>query len=137
MVYERLQFSRSHPEIEAFLEDKHLTDQLRKAHVTLAHKRSHGVTAVANYGQFLNREVPVEMTALLFSDKLAAFEVRLGSVDGEKINSKNEWPHVTLWTAQGIPPKEANTLPQLVSQGSASRVEINPPVTIPGQVEFF
>lgn len=130
-------FARSNPEIEAFFKDKHLTDQLQKAHVTLAHKRGHGVTAVANYGQFLNREVPLELTALLFSDKLAAFEAWLGSVDGEKINSKNEWPHVTLWTAQGIPPKEANTLPQLVAQGNASRVEINPPVTITGRVEFF
>ncbi|KAJ8425984.1 hypothetical protein Cgig2_009491 [Carnegiea gigantea] len=130
-------FARSNPEIEAFFKDKNLTDQLQKAHVTLAHKRGHGVTAVANYGQFLNREVPVELTALLFSAKLAAFEARLGSVDGEKINSKNEWPHVTLWTAQGIPPKEANNLPQLVAQGNASRVEINPPVTVAGRVEFF
>lgn len=129
-------FTTAHPEVEAFFKDKNLTNQLTKAHVTLAHKNSHGVVAVANYAQFLNRKVPVEMTALLFSDKLAALEARIGSVDGERVIPKNEWPHVTLWTAKGVPPKEANTLPQLVSQGKASRFEIDPPMSITGEVIF-
>ncbi|CAK9174417.1 unnamed protein product [Ilex paraguariensis] len=125
------------PEVEAFLKDKNMENSLAKAHVTLAHKRSHGVTAVASYGPFLHQEVPVDMIALLFSDQLAALEARLGSVDGEKISSKNQWPHVTLWTAEGVAAKEANTLPQLVSEGKATRIEINPPVTITGILDFF
>lgn len=123
--------------VEAFFSDKNLGDALRKAHVTLAHKRSHGVIAVANYGQFLNQKVDVELTALLMSDSLAAFEARLGSVDGEEINSRNEWPHVTLWTASGVAAKEASTLPRLLSEGKAYRVEIDPPVVLAGKVEFF
>ncbi|XP_021746101.1 tRNA ligase 1-like [Chenopodium quinoa] len=123
--------------VEPFFSDKNLEDTLRKAHVTLAHKRSHGVIAVANFGQFLNQKVDVELTALLISDNMAALEARIGSVDGEKIESKNEWPHVTLWTASGIAAKEASTLPQLVAQGKASRIEIDPPVVIVGEVDFF
>ncbi|KAK6926834.1 tRNA ligase, phosphodiesterase, partial [Dillenia turbinata] len=122
----------SDAKIEAFLKDTHLKDSLKKAHVTLAHKRSHGVTAVASYGLFLNQEVPVDLIALLFSDKMAAFGVELGSIDGEKVNSKNQWPHITIWTGEGVSAKEANTLPQLLSEGKAKRVVINPPTTITG-----
>lgn len=131
------QLAEKNPRVEAFLKDKQLEDSLKKAHLTLAHKRSHGVTAVASYGIFLNRLVPVNFTALLFSEKMAALEAQPGYVDGEKVCSKNEWPHVTIWTAPGVAPKEANTLPQLVSQGKATHIDIDPPVSISGVLEFF
>ena len=67
---------------------------LEKARVTLAHKRSHGVTAVAGCELFLHQKVPVELTALLFTDEMAALEAEISSVDGEKAVPKNEWPHV-------------------------------------------
>lgn len=129
--------AEKYPNVGTFLRDKHLDSSLQRAHVTLAHKRSHGVTAVASYGLYLDRDVPVDLTALLFNDKMAAFETRLGSVDGEVITSKNEWPHITIWTADGVPPKEANTLPSLLSEGKATQVEIDPPVTISGPLQFF
>ncbi|KAI3917376.1 hypothetical protein MKW98_027295 [Papaver atlanticum] len=125
------------PKIKGFLKDKDLLKCVTKAHVTLAHKGSHGVAAVANYSVYLNQEVPVDLTSFLFSEKCAALEACLGSVDGEKICSKNEWPHVTVWTAPGVPPKEANTLPQLVSEGKAIRISINPPFTISGTLDFY
>ncbi|KAF2321811.1 hypothetical protein GH714_002912 [Hevea brasiliensis] len=80
--------AQKNPKVEAFLQDKHLEHNLKKTHLTLAHKRSHGVTAVASYGLFLNQKVPVELTALLFTDKMAALEAQPGSVDGEKVVSK-------------------------------------------------
>ncbi|XP_010253547.1 PREDICTED: uncharacterized protein LOC104594775 [Nelumbo nucifera] len=126
-----------YPQVEGFLKDKDLENSLKKAHVTLAHKRSHGVTAVASYGVFLHQNVPVDLTALLFSDKLAAFEAHLGFVNGEKITSKNQWPHVTLWTGEGVAAKEANTLPQLLSEGKATRIEIDPSTTVSGPLEFY
>lgn len=131
------QLAEKNPKVKAFLQDKHMEGSLKRAHVTLAHKRSHGVAAVAGYGVFLHRKVPVELTALLFTDKMAAFEVQLGSVDDEKIDSKNQWPHITIWTGEGVAPKEANLLPQLLSEGKATQVEINPPVTVSGPLEFY
>ncbi|CAO2814431.1 unnamed protein product [Amaranthus hypochondriacus] len=124
-------------DVGAFFNDKNLSDTLKNAHITLAHKRSHGVIAVANYAQFISRMVDVELTALLMSDNLAALEAHLGSVDGEKIDCLIEWPHVTLWTASGVAAKEASTLPLLVSQGKATRIEFDPPVVITGEVQFF
>ncbi|KAL0732469.1 hypothetical protein Bca4012_008678 [Brassica carinata] len=122
----------SNPTMRSFLEGKkhRIEEKLERAHVTLAHKRSHGVAAVARYGQHLNREVPVELTELIFNDKMAAFTAHVGSVDGETIVSKNEWPHVTLWTAEGVTAKEANALPQLYADGKASRVVIDPPALV-------
>ncbi|KAL4610249.1 hypothetical protein ACB092_08G037900 [Castanea dentata] len=129
--------AENNPKVNAFLKDKDMVRSLNRAHVTLAHKRSHGVTAVAGYGLFLHQEIPVNLTALLFSDKMAAFEACLGSVNGEKVVSKNQWPHLTIWTGEGVPAKEANTLPQLLSEGKATQIELNPPVTVHGTMEFY
>ncbi|WVZ03730.1 hypothetical protein V8G54_024536 [Vigna mungo] len=128
--------AESNPKIDAFLKDKHL-ENLNRAHVTLAHKRSHGIKAVADYGIYLNKKVPVELAALLFSDKMAALEACPGSVEGEKIVSKNPWPHITLWTAQGVAPKEANMLPQLFAAGKATRIDFNPPIILSGTIDFY
>ncbi|WZZ56798.1 hypothetical protein YC2023_056905 [Brassica napus] len=129
----------SNPTMRSFLEGKKksIEEKLERAHVTLAHKRSHGVAAVARYGQHLNREVPIQLTELIFNDKMAAFTAHVGSVDGETIVCKNEWPHVTLWTAEGVTAKEANTLPQLYADGKASRMVIDPPASVSGPLEFF
>lgn len=137
-IHEFLQgIAEKNPEVEAFFREKNLKNSLTKAHVTLAHKRSHGVAAVANYGVFLNKEAPVDVTALLFSEKLAALEAHPGWVNGEKITSKNQWPHVTLWTGEGVTAKDANTLPQLHKEGKATRIEIDPPITITGILQFY
>lgn len=120
-----------------FLEERNVKSTLNSAHVTLAHKRSHGVTAVASFGVFCGQQVPVEFTAILFSDKLAALETHFGCIGDEKISSKNEWPHLTIWTGAGATPKEANTLPQLVSEGRAIRIDFKEPFTLMGTVNFF
>ncbi|KAL5711283.1 hypothetical protein ACHQM5_021756 [Ranunculus cassubicifolius] len=56
---------------------------------------------------------------------------------GEKIISKNEWPHVTIWTANGVPAKEANLLLQQSLEGKAVRIEIDPPLTVTGTLDFY
>lgn len=127
----------NNPKVKSFLKDKDMEHNLKKAHLTLAHKRSHGVTAVASYGHLLHQKVPVELTALLFTDEMAALEAEVGSVDGEKVIPKNEWPHVTIWTGEKIAAKEANRLPQLLLEGKAIRIEINPPIIISGELEFY
>ncbi|KAJ1288130.1 hypothetical protein BS78_02G066400 [Paspalum vaginatum] len=123
--------------VNSFLNEIKLEDNLNKAHVTLAHKRGHGVAAVASYGIYQHQEVPVSFNALYYTDKMAALEAQLGAVNGEQINSMNEWPHTTVWTAPGITAKEANMLPQLVSEGKAKRVPVDPPITISGVVDFY
>ncbi|VFQ98103.1 unnamed protein product [Cuscuta campestris] len=129
--------SKKDSKAQAFLKDKNLESRLQRAHVTLAHKGSHSVSALASYAPFVDQQVPVQMTALLFSERVAALEASIGSIDGEKLCSKNEWAHVTLWTLNGVAPVEAKSLPLLLEAGEAKRVEINPPVTVYGVVQFF
>ncbi|XP_066389639.1 tRNA ligase 1-like [Miscanthus floridulus] len=123
--------------VNSFLNKIRLEDNLKKAHVTLAHEQGHGVAAVASYGIHQHQEVPVSFSALYYTDKMAALEAKLGAVNDEQINSRNEWPHATLWTAPGVAAKEANVLPQLASEGKAERVPIDPPITISGVVDFY
>jgi hypothetical protein len=92
-----------------------------------------GVAAVASYGIHQNQEVAVSFDALYYNDKMVALGAQLGTVNGEQ---RNEWPHSTLWTAPGVPPKEANALPRLASEGQAKRVPIDPPIIISGVVDF-
>jgi hypothetical protein len=124
-------------EVNSFINGIKLEDSLSKARVTLAHKRGHGVAAVASYGIHQNQEVAVSFDALYYNDKMVALGAQLGAGNGEQINSRNEWPHSTLWTAPGVPPKEANALPQLASEGQAKRVPIDPPIMISGVVDFY
>jgi hypothetical protein len=124
-------------DVNNFLNGIKVEDNLSKAHVTLAHKRAHGVAAVASYGVYQNKEVPVSFSAFLYTDKMAALEAQLGTVNGEQVSSRNDWPHVTLWTAPGVAAKEANALPQLVSEGQAKRVPMDPPITISGVMDFY
>ncbi|MCI42860.1 RNA ligase, partial [Trifolium medium] len=109
-----------------FLKDKHL-ENLNRAHLTLAHT-SHGINAVADYGLWQHKNAPVELTALLYSDNMAAFEAFPGSMEGDKIVPKNVWPHITLWTSQGVSAKEANILPDLFAEGKANRIDFSPPI---------
>lgn len=137
-VYHGTQLGRKDPRVEGFLREKDLKSNLTEGHLTLAHKRAHGVAAVASFAPHRNHKVPVAVSSLLFSEKQAALEADPGAAaDGEKIKAKNEWPHVTVWCGEGVAAKEAGNLPQLVAQGKATRVEINPPITITGVVELF
>ncbi|KQJ83582.1 tRNA ligase 1 [Brachypodium distachyon] len=124
-------------DVSNFLNGIKLEDNLMKVHVTLAHKRAHGVAAVASYSLYRNKKLPVSFNAFFYNDKMAALGAQLGMVNGEAIVSNNDFPHCTLWTVGGVAPKEANTLPQLVSQGKAKRVLIDSPITISGIVNFY
>ncbi|XP_047080662.1 tRNA ligase 1-like [Lolium rigidum] len=124
-------------DISNFLNGIKLENNLNKVHITLAHKGAHGLAAVASYAVYQNQELPVSFNALFYTDKMAALEAQLGTVNGETIVSRNDWPHCTLWTAAGVGPKKANTLPQLVSEGKAKRVPVDPPITISGVLDFY
>ncbi|KAI5065871.1 hypothetical protein GOP47_0018495 [Adiantum capillus-veneris] len=108
---------------------------VNSAHVTLAHKHAHGVAAVAAFSEARGAVVSVKLKALLFSSKMCALEVQI--MENERgIYTKNEWPHVTVWTAQGTKAKEANLLPQMVTRGHASHVDFTP-VIVSGVVELL
>uniref|UniRef100_A0A7I4CXU8 tRNA ligase phosphodiesterase domain-containing protein n=1 Tax=Physcomitrium patens TaxID=3218 RepID=A0A7I4CXU8_PHYPA len=130
-----LQASVENPEVKALLSTKNLKESLGKAHVTLAHKASHGGAALASLAPLRGSETQVQLVALLYSNELVALEVSLTTEKNTSL-SMNEWPHLTVWTAPGIKAKEANNLPQMVKTGKASRLDLKP-VTLSGQINFY
>ena len=68
---------------------------LQAAHVTLAHKKSHGVPAVAVFGGLRGVSVPIQLTAFLYAENMCAFDVNIPKNEN-KISSHNEWPHITV-----------------------------------------
>ncbi|KAG6543229.1 hypothetical protein Mapa_015480 [Marchantia paleacea] len=123
---------------QTYLSGKSWRENLSKAHVTLAHKHAHGVAAVSAYGSLRASPAPVQFTALVFTDKLCALEVQLNAAGEEQtIKSLNSWPHVTVWTGQGMKPKDANALPALVDKGQAQRIVFPNPISITGTVDFL
>ncbi|CAM6083091.1 unnamed protein product [Calypogeia fissa] len=123
-------------EAQTYITGKSWKENLGKAHVTLAHKHAHGVAAVAAYGSLRGSPAPVQITSFVYSDKLCALEVLLNPGDEQTIKSLNSWPHVTVWTGQGMKPKDANALPALVDQGQAKRINFSTPFNITGTIDF-
>ena len=79
----------------AFLAGKTLEN--RPAHVTLAHKATHGSAAVAGFGRLVGTKVNVRLTAFYFNDKLAAWEADWEQELKERgVASKNTFWHITV-----------------------------------------
>lgn len=81
--------------------------------------------------------IDVKLTALVFDENMAALEVQL-SADGENIKSAFPWTHSTVWSKERASERQTNTdiLPELLAMGKATRIEINPPATVSGKLEF-
>lgn len=93
IILASLQVSVQNPQVEAVLSKKNLKESLGSAHITLAHKASHGVAAVAAFAPLRGTETQLQLTALLFSENLGALEVQLAP---SAVSSQNQWPHLTV-----------------------------------------
>lgn len=123
-------------DMQVYISNRGIDKALQACHITLAHKVSHGVPAVAVFGGLQGASIQVQITAFLFSEKMCALEAIIPANE-HRASSQNEWPHVTVWTAPGTRPKEASSLPRLVSQGQASRIDFSVPFFLTGVVQLF
>lgn len=143
------------PTCAQFSEDKDMeSNQL----IVLASRKRNGISDVVSYRRCCSgASVAVEFTALLFTGNLAALEAQC-YVDDEKIVSGYPWTHTVIWRSDDLEDSDAewskdtetetkreedsdtetdiSLLPQLHSEGKATRFEINPPITIYGKLEF-
>lgn len=81
--------------MQEYISNRGIDKSLQACHVTLAHKVSHGVPAVAIYGGLQGASIPVQFTAFLFSEKMCALEAVIPANE-HQVASQNEWPHVTV-----------------------------------------
>lgn len=93
-----LQLAEEHPDVAAFLAGKTLEN--RPAHCTLAHKATHGSSAVAGFGRLVGTEVAVQLTAFYWNDQLAAWEVDWEPELKERgVATRNTFCHITVRAA--------------------------------------
>lgn len=112
--------------------------QLSKGHITLAHKRSHGVAAVASFASFLGQEVDLVITGLLFDERTAALAVDWSEERKEQgIRSLNPFPHITIWVNDGAKAMEANALADRAASGDATAIQLPNPLHTAGTVSFL
>lgn len=90
-----LQVTSKYSQLATVLTKKKLKE-LSATHITLAHKLSHGVPALAAYAPLRGTETQVQLTAVLYSERLIALEVHLIQNGERPVESKNEWPHITV-----------------------------------------
>ncbi|GAQ89772.1 RNA ligase [Klebsormidium nitens] len=125
--------AQEQPAVASFLAGKTLEN--RPAHVTLAHKATHGSAAVAGFGRLVGTKVDVRLTAFYFSDKLAAWEADWEQELKERgVASQNAFWHITTFTGHGMKAKDANQLHCLASEGQATKVELGTPISVEGTV---
>lgn len=94
------------------------------------------MAAVASYSIYQDQRVTVTFDSLLYNDDMAALGGQISSSNGE-VRSRNKWPHATVYTAPDIAAKETNTLPQLVGQGKAKWLRIDPAISVSGVVDLY
>lgn len=92
---EHFQVSASDDKVKAYVTTRGIDRSLQQAHVTLAHKKSHGVPAVAVFGGLRGVSVPIQLTAFLYADNMCALEANIPKNENN-ISSQNDWPHITV-----------------------------------------
>ena len=92
---ELFQVSASDEKVNAYITTRGIDRSLQVAHVTLAHKKSHGVPAVAVFGGVRGVSVPIQLTAFLYAENMCALEASIPKNENS-ISSRNEWPHITV-----------------------------------------
>eukprot|EP00897_Mesotaenium_endlicherianum_P010356 jgi/Mesen1/9349/ME000061S08788 len=131
------QVAASNKEVAHFLKGKEedVKKRLARAHVTLAHKRSHGYVPIVKCTPLVGTRTQVGLLALLWSDRCAALEVALSEPDQQRgVRCLNEFPHLTVWAGPKVQSKESNDLPVALAEGSARRVVLPKHTMVTGTV---
>ena len=116
----------------------------QNTHVTMVHSSEMSQTDIrAKFGPFCGSppsRVQLQATGLLWNKDVAALSVAISdtTMDGQAVPPcSNSFSHVTLWCQKGVKPVAANSLPELVDQGGAHRVDFEPPVKLEGSFSLW
>lgn len=114
---------------------------IENTHVTLVHYSTMSQLEMRTaFGALEGKSVDISVDSFLFNEKVAAFSVSCARTtsDGDFVpESKNAFPHITVFCAKGISAKEANELPEAVKKGTAKRIYLDKPCKLQGTVSFW
>lgn len=95
-------------------------------HVTIAFQPD--MDTILEFAPKMNQFFQIEVLGFVKDEKASALIVRLFD-----IQSKNKFPHITLQTAEGIPPKYSN---ELIATAETINWEVDH-LTFKGKLELF
>lgn len=118
---------------------------VKETHVTMAHYLQVPQREIhATFGPLSGRHVSVTVQELLWSDRVAALQVKVGNetIDDHSPTlsvppPKNDFPHVTIWFHKNASAKEANDLPKLVKTGHAKAIKLSESDTLTGIISLW
>ena len=117
------------------------TNYVEKTHVTMQFWKSTTQESMRElYGKLLGSEVKLVVTALLWDDDVAAFQVEIPEKAENGIAIPpcgNKFCHLTIWVADDIEARMANELPDKVEAGGAFKVVFTDPIPLEGVVSFW
>jgi hypothetical protein len=89
---------------------------------------------LATFKPLIGTTAEMKVTALLYSEKIAALELEVPNFDPKPTNI---FPHITIWCFEGTGAHESNNLPDMVKMNMATRVELTEPVILKGVFSFW
>lgn len=126
---------------------------ITKTHVTMAHQSvCSQEELISEYKSLQGFNVQLEVTGILFSEKVAALSVQLPSTcnnsrkneSGESSSSsvllpkcRNDFPHITFWHRNDTSSVEGNQLPIDVKDGQATNILFGCGHLVSGTISFW
>ena len=112
-----------------------------QTHVTMVHyKQLSQAKMRANFESILEKEVFVDVTGLLWNERIAALAVDVAAKieDGNEIpRPQNSFPHITVWHRDDVSPAESNDLPGLLATGHAHKISLPNKARLIGNLTFW
>lgn len=111
---------------------------ITSTHCTFAHcsktsqKKMH-----KRFSHLIGSEVEISVTALLYSDKIAALQIAVPSTSAIIPAPQNQFAHITVWCAGQTEAHTSNSLPQSVESSEATMVKFKNPISIKGIFTFW
>lgn len=139
--------SDKRPNVEEVLNEVHCdtlqssTKFVVKTHITMAHFKEMSQIKLRDlFSPICGVEVFVSINAILWNHRIAALsvEIPISTNSGVCIPKCNStFPHVTVWLEKGASAVESNTLPRLVKENNAFKVELKEPILIQGVISLW
>ena len=116
-------------------DDESICRFITSVHCTYAHCSEVSQEAMlATFKPLIGTTAEMKVTALLYSEKIAALELEVPNFDPKPTNI---FPHITIWCFEGTGAHESNNLPDMVKMNMATRVELTEPVILKGVFSFW
>jgi len=123
--------------------NKKLRRFITSTHCTFAHcSKASQSDMYSSFSHLVGSEVEISVTALLYSDKIAALQVAVPSTSAIEPKTiipapQNKFAHITVWCAEQTEAHTSNSLPRNVESSEATIVKFKNPISIKGIFKFW